>query len=314
MRNTDIILERARREADNEDPTSTSGIEINVPVEWINDAQDTLQSLIAAAYANFNMTEKTFNTVVSTEGYSDFPRLYLSNRFKSVEFSLTGNAADYRPMRKEVIQNRNTDTGQPEFYIRRGNSLLLNPIADSTTYSVRVNYEKELDDLDIRRGRIASVVGAGTSGSPLTSIVLETTLPSIDGEFSNMTVGEYICVCDKDGVVQARNIPFTSFSTATITIPSFELDTDETLPAAGHYVTIGPDTTTNSDLPNACERYLRLHVVHAYLSKDGKTEASERYNRKLSNTEREIINAFASMGEELIEIPTLVGSDEYGML
>lgn len=556
MRRIDRLLEAARREADNEDYGVSEGIAQDVLVEYINEAQDKIQRLVSSAYAEFLQTEYTFNTVVGQEEYTiQNSRLFLQNRVSLVEFSSTGQAKDFRPLRKATIFNKDETQGQPTRYIRRNNRILLNPIPQSATYSVRVSFEREANDLDIRRGRIFSMTGpfaetftiqlmttagvteqtrvqivsvpaentyffisspmrdfycwfnkgtgtdpniagrvgveldisaaataaavktvcqntigaldefttttvsstifqfrpvlvgnttdwsqetadpyinqnvlnqgsggpafltrfdngdyftidsptnayyvwlniggdgtdpavsgkigievalsyadtnitAGTKiaaainaeadftassasgtitvtctetgvatdptrgnmkeasttsvnpaltitvtqqGTQIDVINLEDTLPVPDPELDNLDIGDCISIVDKDGTVKVNCIPVSSGSStlgSALINAEYTLAANE-LPAKGDYVVFGKYTSTHSELPDNFEAYLRKYTVWKILEKDGSTDISRKYERQLFNEEEELVNAYSSLGEELIEIP-LLGTD-----
>lgn len=311
MRRVDTQIKLARKEAYSKDPTTTKGVAHNTILEYINDGQDILQSLISSAYAKFNIKEDTQNCVVNQENYSVTDgRVFLNNRFVSVELSCSGNLVDYIPLRKAGFLERDTDSGLPGKYIRRDAEILLNPIPDSATYKIRVNFEEELDDLDIRRGKITSVAGTGTSGDPITSITLAASNPTPDGTDTTLTdvdAGDYICVVDLDGNRIARNIPVTAYNTGSriLTVTNFELATNDTLPAANHYITWGKYTSTHSGLPDRCDNYLVLYTAWRILSHKKSTQFSEALRRRVAVSEKEIIDAYTSKGQELVLIPEI---------
>ena len=310
MRRSDTQIKRARDDAFSKDPTTTSGLSHNAVLEYLNDGQDKMQSLISAAYAKFNIVEDIQNTVVSQEGYTMSNRVFINNRFVSVELSCSGNLNDYKPLTKGDFYERNTDQGLPCKYIRRGATILLNAIPDSAVYKLRVNHEGEVDDLDIRRGKISAVAGAGTSGDPVTTITLAASAPTPDGTddtLENIEPGDYVCVVDLDGNRIARNIPVTAYNTSTrvLTVTDFELATGDTLPAANHYITFGQYTTTHSQLPDICDNYLVLYTAWRILSRDRSTKISERYLRRVVGKESEIIDAYSGLGEEILVLPEI---------
>jgi len=559
MRRLDTIINRARREAANEDYSATEGISQTQLVEYANEAQDRIQTLVSAVYAEFLKTTDEFNTVVGQEDYQIADsRLYLNNRVSLVEFSSTGLDKDFLPMRRGEIYNRDETQGQPSRYIRENDVIKLNPIPNSTTYKVRITFEKEADDLDIRRARIASTSGpvaevtdltfvgqgvgeqhrirferpnfgevttgdyytfstpvtdyylwinlddgggdpalpgrtgieltctsaetntiirdraltlmasypefspvtsvsthtmdltnitvgnvtdiSGSAGIPgsyystlvqgsespaygallstgdyflinstdteyyvwfnidsgggdpsisgktgvevaitssdsvgtvtqavetalgtvsdftisvvaddirvtndtaglttdaddgtvgtnmtidiqiqgteITAFNLESTLPAPDPDIDNIDVGDYVCVVNKDGDVCALNIPVTSGDTTTpiINIPNHVLSAGEAI-AIGCYVVFGQYTTTHSELPDAFETYIREYVTWKILEQDGVTEFSRRHERRLIDKENSLVNAYASLGRELIEIPVLDDhfTDDFGL-
>lgn len=318
MNSLDRIIKLARQEADNDSYNDNNdlGIPQNVLVSYANDAQDKLQVMIAAVYDEFNLTVYETNTVASQEEYEITDAMFLNNKLHIVELTPTGNAQDYRPLRKVSKFARSEYEGQPSKYIRQHNKILLNPIPNSATYKLRVQYERELDDLDIRRGIISGVTGDGTSGTPLTAITLDTSgNPTPHEDLADIQPGDFVCVCDITGTVQAYNIPVTAYDTGTgvLTVTDFVLGTDETLPAAGDYITLGKYTTTHSDLPRGFEHYIRKYVVWRMLEKDGSTEFSRRMENQLEKWGTKLAKTYGSLSKEIVLVEDLLG-DGYGVL
>jgi len=561
MKRADRILEDARREADNEDFGITNGLDNATLTPWLNDAQDRIQNLVSAAYVDFLKTVYEFNTQVGVQDYTiQGFRLYLDTRVRLVEFSVTGLNKDYRPLKKGTIYSSDESQGQPNRYIRQNDIIRLNQIPNSTSYKVRVTFEKEADDLDVRRGRITSMTGplaevftvqcnettgsfhrwrlrvddvqaaivensyflvpsphttfycwfnkgtgtdpnvagatgieldisgdvsaenvsttihntlnavrdltssnvgvalfdifaeldwngpteldfatadahltrttttqgsgnpflerfesgqyflfnsvttgyyawlnvegrgtdpavvgrtgveialegddiasvcatkmaaaidalseftstattdtvtvtaiaTGVTGDPdrgnisessesdqlpamtlvvtqqgtqIDQINLADTTPVPDPELDNVDVGDYISIVDKDGVVKVNGMMAKSGSD---TIGAANIGVEHSLsssenPNVGDYVVFGKYTTTHSELPDAFETYLRKYVAWKMLEKDGSTDISQRFGNQVRQKEKELVDAYASLGTELIEIP-LLGDDEF---
>jgi hypothetical protein len=297
MKKLDDLITEARRQTDNSDNTNTEASDSVSTEEFIyaaNDAQDRLQSLITARYPEEFVTQKIIDIVSGTEAYSISDRVYLNARIHSVEWSYTGNIKDYYVIQSGKIRERDTQSGSPCFYIRRNGQLLLNPIPNTSVSKLRVNYERELDDVDVRRAKVT-----GTTGTPLTSIAIDSAQTGI----TSLGAGDYICISDKYGVVKAYNIPVTSATISAITIPSHTLGTDESI-TAGDYVTIGKYTTTHSKLSDACERHLVAYMVWRILMRDDKKRARDKEQEYLS-IESDIIAGYSDITRDVEFIPIL---------
>jgi len=214
MRHVDDLITQARRESDNETFSTTSGIQDDEFLQYLNDGQDRLQSLIAAKHSEVFTTEKVFPIVASQEAYDLNDHVFLNNRIVSVEHSSSGNLRDYYPLQQRTLKERITsDSTSPAFYVRRSGQILINPIPTAATGKLRVNYERTLDDLDIRRGIIksAGITGAGTVASPITQITVDGSgTPTPDSALGDMLLGDVVCFTDRKGVVLDYNLDITS--------------------------------------------------------------------------------------------------------
>lgn len=304
MRRIEKLILQVRSETDNDDvPSSTEekGIPDSDFIQFLNDSQDRLQSLIAARYPQVFIREVEIDIVPNQESYTISDRVFLNNRLHTVEFSCTGLVRDYVELEPATVKERYTDTSpDPCYYIRRAGELLLNPIPSRAGGKIRITYERELDDLDIRRGRVASV-----TGTPITAITLEADLPAPSTLLSGVEVGDYICVCDKDGNVTAYNIPVSSYDSGTrvFTVPSHSLGSGESI-VAGSYVTLGRYSSTHSGLPDMCERYLVAYSTLKTLVRDSSEDFTDK-NRELSEIESDIIGSFADITRDVDYIAIL---------
>ena len=276
MENVSILIHNVRRLTGNTNFSTTSGIPDEDIILALNDAQDRAQLLISNSNseAKHFTTEEEISLVANQEGYSLTGRLYFNKEIQNVEFSYSGNDEDYQPLTKVSFLNRNSDTSDYcSHYYRRHGRLYINPIPTSSTGTLRVMYEATVDDLDKRRGLISTVTGL--SSTTFTSITIDSTADESSSP-KNLSSTDYFCICDKDGVVTARNIPFGSYSTSTNVLTphaSHAFASGETI-AANSYVTLGKWTTTHSGLPDDCMPYMIAFAVERILSAD---KSAQRY-------------------------------------
>lgn len=297
MKKLDDLIAEARRQTDNADNSNTSASDSVSIEEFIyaaNDAQDRLQSLITARYPEEFVQQQIITVANGTEAYSIPDRIYLNARIHSVEWSYTGSIKDYVVLPSAKVRERDTYDGSPCFYIRRSGQILLNPIPNISTAKIRVNYERELDDLDIRRAKVT-----GTTGTPLTSIAITAATTGV----TSLGAGDYICISDKDGVVKAYNIPVTSATSSAITIPSHTLSSGESI-TSGDYVTIGKYTTTHSKLTDACERHLVAYMVYRILMRSDNDRATKKEREYLA-IENDILAGYSDITRDVEYVPIL---------
>lgn len=299
IRRVDLLLEDVRKVTRNSDNSNTEASDSFRDEEFLrafNDAQDRIQALISSKYPEVFVSENIIDVVSGTEEYSIGTRVFLNNRVFFVEYSQTGQAQDYQRLSSRRLFERNTDSGTPSFYLRREGKILLNPIPNRTG-KIRINFEKELNDLDRRRASVNS-----TTGTPLTSISITTI--GVSTKLTSLTIGDYICIVDKDGEILAKNIPVTSSTTTAITIPSHTLGSGESIPT-GSFVVIGRDTTTHSSLADNLERYLMAFAEARIFELDSSPELSKSRFIEYKQIEGDILDSFADLNRDIENIPIL---------
>ena len=270
MRRTDQLILASRRATENQEYTATAGVQDEEFIQYLNDGQEEIQSLINSSFPRVLMKEGVIQVVQNQEGYS-LPRdVFLGTRLDYVEYSPTGLSADYYTLKKGSLKERlNGPSGNPSFYIRRNSQLLIQPIPQQAGL-LRVNYQQAIPKLDTRRGQVSSVV---LSGNTISSLTLDTS-QEIDSDA--LLSENFITVVDKNGLVKMRSIPVTAINTTTgdVTVdPSFVFETGETI-TAGDYVLRGTYSTTNSYLPEITEKYLLEYCNLRILVRDSSTDAS----------------------------------------
>lgn len=301
MRLVEELILQIRKDSDNEDYSSTNGIPTAQISQYLNDAQDRLQALITAEHPMAFVTEETVSLVANQEAYSLTGDLFLGSRIHSVDYSHSGQTRDYVPLKQRTLKERfYGNPGTPEFYLRRNNSILLQPAPNTSSGSIRVNYEARVKRLDFRRAKVSS-----TTGTPITAI----TVTEGDASLADIVKGQYLTVVDEYGAQTAVSIPCDSGSTTTsIAINNHTLGSGETI-TAGDYVLFGSNSTSVSELDEICERYLVCYAVWKLLRKDNSTEASS-WRDELAAMEVDIIAAYGEPDMDVKYIPVL---DEDGL-
>ncbi len=305
MRRIDYLITEARRIGKNEANTdATLAIADEEVVQYMNDAQDELQGAISSLKnvdSIFN-AQSIISLVANQQSYAVPDRVLLNKQIDQVEFSASSALSDYTVLDKLSTFNQDTSTSQyPNGYYRRNNQIFLTPIPSSSTGTLRVMYERTLDDLDKRRGKVSSV--AGLTSTTFTSVTLDSSAD--ETSTPNLSTIDYICFVDKDGNRKAFNIPVGSYDTATnILIPTagftFELAGDSI--AANDFVTFGKWRTTHSQLPDSCEMFLIHYAAEMMLHKDSSNDKSA-HSDKLAMLKRQILQSVASQTGEVQRIP-----------
>jgi hypothetical protein len=172
--------------------------------------------------------------------------------------------------------------------------------------TIRVTYERDLDDLDIPRGVVSSVT-TGTAVS-FVALVLDTTADPYESTSPGWSTQQYCCVVSPYGLRKAYNIPIGSYVTATNTInPTASLFTytaNDSEVLAGDVAVFNQYTTTFSQLPDSCERYL-VHYAAMELFHRDSSEDFKKEQEIVENIEIDILKALSSQTSEVQFIPQL---------
>lgn len=313
MKRLDFMITEARGISKNEaNPDGSFAISNEKFIRAGNDAQKRLQAIIIATknIERLFASEKIIPLVANQETYSLSDRIYMNRHIDMVEFSSDSTLSNYLKIDRRELFNRDTNTNQyPICYNVRGNRIYVSPIPSASTGSLRVTYQRTLDDINLRRGLITTVNGLTATG--FTSIVIDSTADETSSP--NLSTIDYISIVDVDGARRAYNIPVGSYVTATNTLTpragfTFELTTDTI--AANDYVTFGKYTTThpNSLLPDEVEPFLIHYMAEAILHNDSSKDIL-RENEKLQELLAAIIKGVSAQTGAVQYIPQ---QDTYG--
>lgn len=308
MRRAEDLITSGRAVARNvANSDGTYAITSDECIQYLNDAQDRMQNLISAQknIAKLFVTEQIITVVQNQAEYVIPDRVLLNKQIEYVEFSATGSLTDYIRLEKLNFFNRDTyPTTYPHGYFKRGGSILLQPTPSTTQGSLRVSYERDLDDLDVTRARI--------NGTPVTTdidLTHSSGAPTTANEalFIN---GNFICISDANGNVMLRNGLIDSYDAPTDVL-TLVADVDTYLVGsytladlADGFLTVGKYTTTYSKLPDACERYL-VHYLAAQLFRKDSSNDYENALALVADIETDTIKALSAQTGEIQFTPQL---------
>jgi len=309
MARIDKLNERIRRlthtnsYTDSATPTAQRGLQTQTLVDLMNEAHETLHAMFFDNGSDVYIKQDTLATTTGVEAVSLPSDSFLGLNVLSVEYKYGSESTQYRKLKQISMHERNTRcTGDPLTYITRENQILLGPIPGQTkSDGLRVTYEYQLPEIDVRRGKV-SVVDSGTAPTSIT--ITDKSLGDIALADSDLT-GTYISVVDKDGTQQMKSIPVTSYnsSSGVITLGSFTPTAGEEV-EVGDYVVIGANASTHSPFPRACEPYLVEYVKRNVLELNGDPllNASER---KLLQLQVRMESVFATWNTDIKYIPEI---------
>ena len=317
MRRTDALVTAARTLSRNSANTdSTLAVTTDEILQYLNDGQDRIQNLISARknIAKIFATQTIISLVASQESYTIPDRVLLNKQIEMVEFSYDGGLANYTVLKKVDVFNRNTDTSNyPWGYFKRGGAIFLTPVPSAAGGTIRVTYERDLDDLDIPRGVVSSIT-TGTSAQ-FAALVFDSTADSYESTTPGWSNIQYSCIVSAIGARKCYNILTGSYTAGTNTLvpspnPFVYNTTLDSQIAAGDVAVFGKYTTTYSQLPDACERYLIHYAAMELFNRDSSDDYSKEADR-VAEIEEDILKALASQTGETQYISSM-NTGEWG--
>ena len=305
----DRLITLARQMTENEDFSDTSGIIDSELFQWINDAQYRLLNLVTNVHQQVFVKEAPEESVIKGQEIYDLPRdILLENRVVMVEFSHSGNTRDFKKLEKGTISQREPNSsGQPNIYIRRSGKILLSPIPSDSTGLLRISYQRRIAELAPRIGRVSAVT-LDNSARTITSLTLDTT----QSDFNSTALNDedFLCFVNALGIQQMSEVQIDSVddSTGVVTVTgTFVFVNGETI-AVGDFVVGGDNSTTHSELPITCERYILGYLIWKILKRDSSEDSSEQRN-EITSISKEIIESFAEADDDITFIPLIDEED-----
>lgn len=308
MRRTDSLITAARtisRNSANSD--GTYSITDNEILQYLNDAQDRLQNLISSEknIAKIFVTQQIVNVVANQEAYTIPDRVLLNKQIEQVEFSADGTIGNYVILEKLNFFNRDTNaTTYPWGYFKRGGQIFLQPSPSTSIGTLRITYERDLDDLDIPRG-VISAIGSGDS-TQFSSLTLDSTADAFESTTPGWSNIQYCSVVSPIGVRKCYNIWISSYNTTTNIITPcvvpFLYAADDSEIVVGDIAVFNNYSNTFSQLPDNAERYLIHYAVAELFHKDSSKDYDAQ-KELLDEIELDIIKALKSQTSEVQYVP-----------
>ena len=216
MRSAAQLITAIREHTDNDEFTQTAGtgaftegLSDDLFLEYLNDAQEYLQSRIIAEFAQTFIAEEEISLTADTELYTITGFPFMSNKVLNVEYSQDGNARNYRDLPKRTWEDRDTSKSNiPEFYIRGKGGILVNPIPRTTRGKIRVTYYEALPKMALRAGILDTYTEASSAISAISIDVTGVFTDPIDAE-------EFLTIVTKRGVVLEAAIGYSAYNSTT---------------------------------------------------------------------------------------------------
>jgi hypothetical protein len=304
MRRADQLVTVIRRQSENEQIDPDDGISTDEVIQFMNDGQERLESAIVRLHEKAFVKDDFIDLVQNQEIYTLPFGTFINHSLVSVEYSFTGRAEDYIPLRRGKHIERVSFRGFPSFYIPRVREVIVNPISDrSVVAGLRIAFNAKHPRMDLRRGVITSITN--TAGV-LTDFIVDASSGVVSYDASDFDEFDRISVCDVDGVQTANNIPLAAAnSDGTLTVRSgFVLPVATQSIAVGDYVTLGENSGTHLQMPQICEKYLIEYATWKMLMRDSSTDSQE-HAAVVSALEADIVASFAEISSDIDRIPII---------
>jgi hypothetical protein len=310
------LIDDVRTSTENTDFSDTVGIKDAEFLRFLNDAQYRIHSKIVQQHPSVFITEYTTSVVGDQEAYSLPLKAMMGNKVTQVEYTSQSSGTQYYyPLRPGSLFQRSSGPGSgssigaPTHYIRKGGQILLSPIPTSSNGTLKINYVHKMPRLDLRRGSVASVT-LDSSTNTISALSLDVSTDVIDStELDKFT---RLSIVDEEGNVKMSNIKYTAIDSGTgvVTVDSsFTYDTGETI-STGNYVVAGPYSTTHVMLDDMVERYLISYCTFKILQRDSNVTDLTTQQNILLEMENEIVQAYAEISDDIMEIPNIVSYDD----
>jgi|15BtaG_2_1085339.scaffolds.fasta_scaffold01688_2 hypothetical protein len=308
MRYLNYLIKQVRRETENEEFTADTGIQDIEFIQYINDAQHRLQSVISAQHPKVFLSDEEIDVVNGQSSYSLPSDTYLDNRVHLIEYSIDGTETGYYPLDEVSLRRISSGaTGSPDFYVRSTGKIILNPAP--TLGKIRVTYSQKVKELDLRRAQVS------TLASPITTVseglVVDLNTSSVQTDTDSLSEHDYLCVVDKEGNSKMKNIPIKEVSSSTIILEAHTPLSGESIDSSD-FIVGGKDASTHSTLPRSLERYLLTYCTWKIQKRDSSSDSQEAQMELLA-MEKDIVDSYSNISDDIQEIPILTSWEDWSL-
>lgn len=263
-------------------------------LRYANYAQEMLQSKIAKKYPDIFLVTEEQLIVANQKSYTPTGNLYKGCRIRRVRYnqSTTDERSWYRLKPISAYEVEYARTGYPKSYYRENGSVIIHPFPDTATGRIEIQFEKQINKLDLRRAQ----VNGTPSGAiiDLTSSSFGAPTAATEARFVKNT---YVSVVDAFGTPLMRNGLISSYDAASDALTlaanvSTYLLTGVTLAAlADGYLVIGKWASTHSELSNDCERYVAEYTTQRLYKRDSSNDAGI-ITDEMKEMEKDIVDGY----------------------
>lgn len=303
-RRAEDLVRQIRRQTDNKQLGNDDGINTEEILQYLNDGQEIIQEAVIVTHPHIFVVDDTVDTVPNQEEYENPPLAYGNQGLIRVDFAYGGPPDDYRPLKKVTIFEERTYRGTtPWQYIPKSGGFFINPVPDAVfTSGLRRWYNKIVPRLDVTRSKVSAVTV--TSGE-ITALTLDASYPAW-GDGSLWTEDEYLCICDRDGNIKTRSIPYDAVdpSTGDVTLPANHVLLDGESVAVDDFVVRGWYASTHSELAHFCEKYLIEYGSWRVFKRD-ESKSLQVETAILLEMKNSIVEVYGEINADIDRIPAI---------
>lgn len=303
MKRVEQIIDMARKLSRNQRYDSNSGVQQDVFVQYLNNAQDALIKEISNLKCKFFKKQIVVDIVPNQEKY-DYPDDIMSQMIDTIQWTDTISGTYWQTLYKSYTKEKITlQPGYPFAYVPYHDGYYLNPPIQRG--KLWISYERTVKKAQKRAGKIASLT---LVGDVLSALTLDTTDSFYDANEINNDF--YLCVVDKYGALKASNIQYNSISAGVFSLSPFTLATGETL-AVGDYILVGKNTCNVPDFPDICESFLIKYMVYDAKYSDASQWSAEA-KQDMADSFKSLSYIFAHSNDD-ISVPLISNLDYLGL-
>ena len=250
MRRIDFLINKIRLNTNNLSTNRFNDIDIGI---FLSDSQRSIQTVAINnnVRSDFFSAEYRFFAENGKDIY-DLPEdIFSKSSINSVEARTGHQSNDYASW-TNLANLTNVERAKGFGYILRDNKIILSPVPMNTNTEIRIIYVKSLPDVGPRYAQIESKTLVGSVLTIVANIVLNDKTLKLSDYF------DHFSVVSKDGVFEQKKLSVNSFQIDTPTPGKVTIITDSPTGTVtvGSYVVGGLRTSSQSELPDVCEKLL----------------------------------------------------------
>lgn len=231
MRRLELLINEAKLSTNTTDINSVSTLLCQGYINRIQSYVEDLMFLVNDENDLF-ISDYIFQLVPGQDEYPLPPHIYAKSSIDNLAVSfLNGLSNTYLPLKKVSRKQQGFTFG----YFIREDKIVLTP-RPTSPLNMKLAYVRKLPTLGIR--------GATVSSTTPTTIVVTNYVSGFE------SLSDYISIVDSSGTILVSGLSFSFNGTTTFTVPS-----TAGIPN-GSYIVSGAYSTTHSQLPDECEKYL----------------------------------------------------------
>lgn len=294
----ELLIREIRQKTGHSVYSYQSGLQQRDFVSYLNDAQDRLWNLINQEHGTTQRKTATVNITANLAAYTLPTDVYLGHNIISVQYTSTGDYKDAVLLTLRTSREQVFVPGYPDGYFLRDGLIVLTTVP-SQSGQILIEYQYVPPQLGIRVGGAVTSEGItldGTWGLTVTAPLQEQIY-----DMQNSFVDFVTFVSATGSIVSAGN----TLVTYSTTNGQIEITVDPGVTLIGTYAVFGKYASTHSMLPQPAKRYLIEYAVARCQTADSNALETQMTSPYVQGIEKEVIDAFAVLEEDVSAIPVL---------